>query len=79
MIAVPSLSAIVLVTMKSPIINDSKLPIRDSHMKDHTQTLQIASPAPGFRLTAANREGTSSLSDLLSRGPLILEFLRGTW
>jgi hypothetical protein len=65
--------------MKSPIINDGKLPIRDSRMKDHTQTLQIGSPAPEFTLTAANREETFSLSDLISRGPLILEFLRGTW
>ena len=30
-------------------------------------------------LGAANREGTFTLGDLLARGTLILEFLRGTW
>jgi hypothetical protein len=35
--------------------------------------------APDFSLTAANREGTFSLRGLIEKGPLILEFLRGTW
>ena len=48
-------------------------------MKNHTQTLTVGSAAPLFTLPAANREGTFSLQDLIARGPLIVEFLRGTW
>jgi hypothetical protein len=48
-------------------------------MQDHTETLQIGSRAPEFLLSAANREGIVSLSGALTRGPLIVEFLRGTW
>ena len=48
-------------------------------MKDRTETLEIGSKAPDFSLSAANREGVFSLGDLLAKGPLILEFLRGTW
>jgi hypothetical protein len=48
-------------------------------MKEKTETLAIADRAPDFTLSAANREGTVSLSQLLQRGPVILEFLRGTW
>jgi hypothetical protein len=48
-------------------------------MQNSTETLGIGSRAPEFSLAAANREGTFSLSGLLSGGTLILEFLRGTW
>lgn len=48
-------------------------------MKNRTDTLEIGSPAPGFSLNAANREGTFTLTGLLEPGTLILEFLRGTW
>jgi peroxiredoxin len=50
-------------------------------MKDRTDTLEIGSQAPDFSLSAANRDGTFSLGGLLAQGqgPLILEFLRGTW
>jgi hypothetical protein len=48
-------------------------------MKNQTETLSIGSPAPPFTLAAANREGIFSLRGLISRGTLILEFLRGTW
>ena len=48
-------------------------------MKDRTDTLQIGSKAPEFTLSAANRECTFSFAELVSRGALILEFLRGTW
>lgn len=48
-------------------------------MKDKTETLQIGSVAPSFTLLAANREGNFSLSDFISRGVLVIEFLRGTW
>lgn len=50
-----------------------------SHMKNQTDTLGIGSTAPSFTLPAANRTDMFSLSELLRRGPLILEFLRGTW
>ncbi|MFZ3341610.1 MAG: hypothetical protein WA609_03985 [Terriglobales bacterium] len=48
-------------------------------MKDRTETLEIGSKAPDFSLAAANREGRFSLEGFLAQGPLILEFLRGTW
>jgi len=48
-------------------------------MQNRTETLEIGSRAPNFSLGAANREGTFTLGDLLARGTLILEFLRGTW
>ena len=48
-------------------------------MQDHSETLQIGSRAPEFLLSAANQEGIISLSGALTRGPLIVEFLRGTW
>jgi hypothetical protein len=48
-------------------------------MKDQTETLRAGFRAPEFELAAANREGMISLAGLLSRGTLILEFLRGTW
>lgn len=48
-------------------------------MKNITETLGIGSLAPNFSLPAANRNDTFSLKSLLSTGPVILEFLRGTW
>jgi peroxiredoxin len=48
-------------------------------MQERTETLEIGSRAPEFLLPAANRDGILSLSSFLSRGPLVLEFLRGTW
>ncbi|HEY4661328.1 MAG TPA: hypothetical protein VIG91_07490 [Terriglobales bacterium] len=48
-------------------------------MKNQTETLSIGSPAPSFTLDAANSDAKFSLSDLISRGAAILEFLRGTW
>jgi peroxiredoxin len=47
--------------------------------KSQTETLAVGDPAPDFAVSAANREGTFSLPDLISRSPLIVEFLRGTW
>jgi peroxiredoxin len=44
-----------------------------------TDTLKVGSVAPDFSLSAANREERFSLSDLRTRGPVIVEFLRGTW
>ena len=48
-------------------------------MSDRTETLAVGSRAPEFLLSAANRDGILSLSGFLSRGALIVEFLRGTW
>lgn len=48
-------------------------------MQKKTETLDIGSQAPSFTLPAANREGNFLLADLLAHGPMILEFLRGTW
>jgi peroxiredoxin len=48
-------------------------------MQSRTETLEIGSHAPEFSLEAANREGVFTLGSFLAQGPLILEFLRGTW
>ena len=48
-------------------------------MQQRTETLDVGSKAPSFTLWAANREGQFLLDDLIARGPLIVEFLRGTW
>jgi hypothetical protein len=48
-------------------------------MLNRTETLTLGASAPEFLLSAANREGMFSLSGFLSCGPVILEFLRGTW
>jgi len=48
-------------------------------MQNITETLGIGSRAPGFSLPAANRDGLFTLGGFLAEGPLILEFLRGTW
>jgi peroxiredoxin len=42
-------------------------------------TLRVEQPAPQFVLSSANRDGDFSLSSAIARGPVILEFLRGTW
>ncbi len=48
-------------------------------MKNVTETLGLGSFAPNFSLPAANRDAASSLTEMLLEGPVILEFLRGTW
>ncbi len=48
-------------------------------MQDKTETLSLGDAAPDFKLSAANRGESFSLSALCQRGPVILEFLRGTW
>lgn len=48
-------------------------------MPDSSSTLRVGDRAPDFTLPAANRPGTVSLGDLLRAGPVIVEFLRGTW
>jgi hypothetical protein len=44
-----------------------------------TDTIEIGSKAPQFTLPGANPQGNFSLPDLIGRGPLVIEFLRGTW
>jgi peroxiredoxin len=44
-----------------------------------SDTLKVGDPAPGFTLAAANQPGTLSLGQLVAQGPVVLEFLRGTW
>jgi peroxiredoxin len=48
-------------------------------MQNRTETLGIGSRPPDFSLAAANRAEMFSLSSLRQHGPVILEFLRGTW
>jgi len=48
-------------------------------VKNRTDTLEVGSQAPEFSLSAANREGSVTLAGLRERGPVIVEFLRGTW
>jgi len=50
-----------------------------SAMKNQTRTLRVGSSAPAFTLRSANSDAKFSLSDLISRGAAIVEFLRGTW
>ncbi len=39
----------------------------------------IGERVPDFTLQAANRDEEISLQNLLARGPVVIEFLRGTW
>jgi peroxiredoxin len=47
--------------------------------KSITDTLKVGDPAPKFTLGAANRQESSDLQSMLQHGPVIVEFLRGTW
>jgi hypothetical protein len=50
------------------------------NMQDRTETLAIGARAPDFSLPSANWESSLfTLSTMLGRGPVIVEFLRGTW
>lgn len=57
----------------------SPVPYSRLQMQNRTETLELGSKAPEFSLSAANREGNFTLGGFLDHGPLILEFLRGTW
>jgi len=54
-------------------------------MQDRTETLKVGDRAPEFTLAAANDTAIAkarqnvSVSQLVARGPVIVEFLRGTW
>jgi peroxiredoxin len=47
--------------------------------KSTSDTLKVGDPAPKFTLGAANRQESTDLQTLLPHGPVIVEFLRGTW
>jgi peroxiredoxin len=48
-------------------------------VNNSTETLGIGSRAPEFRLSAANNSDIHTLAQWTARGPVVLEFLRGTW
>jgi len=54
-------------------------------MGNRREPLRVGETAPDFRLTTANdspgrRAGAEfSLHEVTKRGPVIVEFLRGTW
>jgi hypothetical protein len=48
-------------------------------MASKSETLQVGDRAPEFMLLAANLPQAISLKTLLESGPVIVEFLRGTW
>ncbi len=48
-------------------------------MPEQTSNLKVGDAAPPFKLAAANGGERFSLTGALKRGPVILEFLRGTW
>jgi peroxiredoxin len=41
--------------------------------------VQVGARVPDFALSAANRDGTWRLFELLQHAPVVVEFLRGTW
>jgi hypothetical protein len=64
----------------SCLVLHTLLPYSQLEMQSRTETLEIGSRAPEFALPSANREGgVFTLSTMLERGPVIVEFLRGTW
>jgi peroxiredoxin len=48
-------------------------------MAETSTTLKLNDLAPDFALDAANTSATYKLSEFLKQGPIVLEFLRGTW
>jgi peroxiredoxin len=44
-----------------------------------SSTLKVGDAAPSFTLDAANVGEPVSLATMLERGPVIVEFVRGTW
>ncbi|MGB7584902.1 MAG: hypothetical protein WBM11_08660 [Terriglobales bacterium] len=64
----------------SLLVLPTLLPYSQLGMQNRTETLEVGSSAPPFSLRSANREGSIfTLSAMLGRGPVIVEFLRGTW
>jgi peroxiredoxin Q/BCP len=50
-----------------------------SRAMQSSATLKLGDRVPDFVLFAANRPGAWGLEELRQRGPVIVEFLRGTW
>ena len=48
-------------------------------MAQNSTTLKVGERAPDFSLASANGMGEVSLGKSLERGPVVVEFLRGTW
>jgi len=48
-------------------------------MDQHSSTLKVGDAAPDFTLAPANGNRAVTLSGLLTFGPVVIEFLRGTW
>jgi len=48
-------------------------------MPMQSSTLQVGDKAPEFKLLSADLSRSVSLKSLLKSGPVIIEFLRGTW
>lgn len=48
-------------------------------MARNSSTLKVGDRAPEFMLLAANMPQAVSLKAILESGPMIVEFLRGTW
>lgn len=48
-------------------------------MPESSTTLKVGDVAPPFGLGAANSLAYYELSDVFKEGPVVLEFLRGTW
>jgi peroxiredoxin len=44
-----------------------------------SSTLHIGDPAPDFSLITLNAKNPITLRSLTKRGPVVVEFLRGTW
>ncbi|HXZ40676.1 MAG TPA: hypothetical protein VEG68_08035 [Terriglobales bacterium] len=63
----------------SDLVPRDFVPYSQAQVQNQTETLGLGSRVPEFSLSAANREGGFTLSAFLARGPLVLEFLRGTW
>jgi peroxiredoxin len=41
--------------------------------------VRVGARVPDFTLPAANRSESYTLSKMLKHGPVVVEFLRGTW
>jgi hypothetical protein len=48
-------------------------------MARESSTLKVGDRAPEFMLLAANMPQAVSLKTFLEGGPVVIEFLRGTW
>jgi len=48
-------------------------------MPMESSTLKVGDKVPDFTLLAANLPQSVALTELLKTGPMIVEFLRGTW